>query len=136
MDRAVDSEQNEIGADLAEPSETVDQFCRIERMSRSTFYKLQRAKLGPRVTEVVLPPEPGIKHGKGLHFIRISAQAHREWRAMIAVQQRGQEAWDKYSPLIRPLRYTRVFASLVIPRRVLWSAPPTMRLYARSLDYS
>jgi len=94
MYRAVNpnSDQNEIGADLAEPALTIDDFCKIENMSRATFYKLQRAKLAPRVTEVVLPAEPGINHGRGLHFIRISAEAHREWRKMIEEVRASKDA--------------------------------------------
>jgi hypothetical protein len=126
MSRAVDSEQNEIGADLTEPSETIDHFCKIERMSRATYYKLQRAKLGPRVTEVVLPPEPGIKHGKGLHFIRISAQAHREWRAMIA-QVRASEASGLEAARAHAQRVAAAKKSVASPKHISKRARPAQR---------
>jgi hypothetical protein len=53
------------------------EFCALERMSLSTFHKLKRAGLGP--DEVHFP---------GMAFVRITAEARREWHERI-------EAWRK-----------------------------------------
>jgi hypothetical protein len=47
--------------------------------------------MAPQLTEIVIPAEPGVNHGRGLHFVRISADAHRAWREKIA-QVRASEA--------------------------------------------
>jgi hypothetical protein len=75
-------------AAAAEPALSISAFCQAEGMSRSTYYKLRRRGLGPEVTEVVLPAAPG---EKGLMLVRISADAHRQWREKIA-QMRASEA--------------------------------------------
>jgi hypothetical protein len=48
-------------------SKTIDQFCRAEQMSRPHYFKMRRRGLGPRE----------IRDGR---FIRITPQAHAEWR--------------------------------------------------------
>jgi hypothetical protein len=62
----------------------IDGFCQAENMSRAFFYAMQRRGMGPQVTEIILPPEPGVNRGRGLRLLRISAAAHREWRERIA----------------------------------------------------
>src|SRR5262249_10575686 len=49
-------------AAATEPPLTIDDFCKIEGMSRATYYKLRRIGLGPQLTEIVIPAEPGINH--------------------------------------------------------------------------
>jgi hypothetical protein len=74
----------DIDPTATEPALSIDAFCKIEGMSRGTFYKLRRIGMAPQLTEIVIPAEPGVNHGRGLHFIRISADAHRAWRQKIA----------------------------------------------------
>jgi hypothetical protein len=69
---------------LTEPSRgeqarslTRAEFCALERMSLSTYHKLKRAGLGP--DEIKFP---------GMAFVRITAEARREWHERI-------EAWRK-----------------------------------------
>jgi len=50
-----------------EPSLTIDEFCAVERISRSFYYKLRKDAKGPR--EMVV----GVCK-------RISPEAHAEWR--------------------------------------------------------
>jgi hypothetical protein len=50
----------------AEPSLTINEFCSLERISRSTYYNMQRAGLGP--DEALI----------GAHR-RITAEARRRW---------------------------------------------------------
>jgi hypothetical protein len=71
------------GAAAVEPPLTIDAFCKIEGMSRATYYKLRRLGLGPELTEIVVSAEEGVNHGKGVNFIRISAAAHRAWHEKI-----------------------------------------------------
>jgi hypothetical protein len=48
-------------------SKTIDQFCAAEQMSRPYYYVLRRRGLGPRE----------LRNGR---FIRITPQAHADWR--------------------------------------------------------
>jgi len=60
---------------------TIKDFCEIERMSPSTYYKLQRQRLGPEVTRI-----------PGMTFRRITKAAHARWKKDQARRQREQEA--------------------------------------------
>jgi hypothetical protein len=60
---------------------TRQEFCLLEHMSLSTYHKLQRAGLGP--DEIKFP---------GLAFVRITAEARREWHAKIEAQRKTQAA--------------------------------------------
>jgi hypothetical protein len=57
------------------------EFCALERMSLSTFHKLKRAGLGP--DEVHFP---------GMAFVRITAEARREWHTRIEQWRKSQAA--------------------------------------------
>jgi hypothetical protein len=60
---------------------TIAEFCAIERMSLATYHKLKRGGRGP--DEVRFP---------GMTFIRITAQARREWHARIEQWRQEQAA--------------------------------------------
>jgi hypothetical protein len=60
---------------------TVREFCVLERMSHTTFHKLQKAGLGPAVLRF-----------PGMAFVRITAAARREWHARIAALAQEQDA--------------------------------------------
>jgi hypothetical protein len=51
-----------------EADQTIEEFCRSERISRAKFYELKKLGKAPRVIEI----SPQVK--------RISAQARRDWR--------------------------------------------------------
>lgn len=57
------------------------EFCALERMSLSTYHKLKRAGLGP--DEIHFP---------GMSFVRITAEARREWHARIEQWRKSQAA--------------------------------------------
>ena len=48
-------------------SKTIKQFCRAEQMSRPQYYNMKRRGRGPRE----------LRDGR---FIRITPEAHRDWR--------------------------------------------------------
>jgi hypothetical protein len=52
---------------VGEPSKTIDEFCRHERISRSKYYELRKLNKAPTELRV-----------EGL--IRITPQAHAAWR--------------------------------------------------------
>ncbi len=52
---------------MPNPSETIDEFCIAERISRGMYYKLKRMGKGPREMAI------------GTHK-RISPEAHAGWR--------------------------------------------------------
>jgi hypothetical protein len=81
------------GADMpaTQPPMTIDGFCKAEGISRATFYALQRRGMGPQLTEIIAPGEPGINRGRGLRLVRIAAESARAWREKIA-QARASEA--------------------------------------------
>jgi hypothetical protein len=64
-----------------ERSLTVAEFCALERMSPTTYFKLKKAGLGPQ--EVRFP---------GMNFIRITAEARREWHSCIEQSRKDQAA--------------------------------------------
>jgi hypothetical protein len=70
----------------AERAFTVQEFCEIERMTLATYNKLRKSGYGP--SEVRFP---------GMLFIRITAQARREWHAKT-------EEWRKDAKLQMELR--------------------------------
>ena len=67
--------------DLQKPSKTIPQFCEIENLSASSYYKLKRAGLAP--DELHVP---------GTEIVRITATAYREWRERMATLARTKEA--------------------------------------------
>jgi hypothetical protein len=73
--------ETESQRDEQSRSLTRAEFCLLEHMSLSTYHKLQRAGLGP--DEIKFP---------GLAFVRITAEARREWHAKIEAQRKTQAA--------------------------------------------
>jgi hypothetical protein len=63
---------------------TVKEFLFYEKMSQSTYYKLKRHGLGPEETTIPIP---------GMNFVRITAQARRDWHAKLA-ELRSSEAGE------------------------------------------
>jgi hypothetical protein len=57
-------------------SKTITQFCRAEQMSRPFYFKLRKRGLGPRE----------LREGR---FIRITPEAHAEWRRARECSQVG-----------------------------------------------
>jgi hypothetical protein len=66
----------------AESSHTIDEFCKLERICRSTYYNLQRTGLGP--DEILI----------GSHR-RITARARRRWHEK---RERAARRLQKPSP--------------------------------------
>jgi hypothetical protein len=66
-------------ADADQRSETISEFCVRERISRATFFKLQRAGLGPKTVRF-------------FNVVRITAEARQEWHARIAELNHTQES--------------------------------------------
>ncbi len=67
--------------DAVPVAETIDDFRRVEALSKSSFYKLDKAGLGPRVLRV-----PGTK------IVRV-VEGHAEWRermAKLAASEAGE----------------------------------------------
>jgi hypothetical protein len=62
-----------------ENSLTIAQFCEIEQICKASFYKLRRQGLAPVETRI-------------LGTVRISAQARRDWHAMLAARQQSEAA--------------------------------------------
>jgi hypothetical protein len=54
-------------APAGDVSKTIDQFCTAEQMSRPQYFKMRQRGLGPSE----------VRDGR---FIRISPEAHAEWR--------------------------------------------------------
>jgi hypothetical protein len=67
--------------DLLQPSLTIRQFCDRENLSAASYYKMRRLGYGP--AEMHVP---------GTEIIRITPQAHREWRARLEQQGKTKEA--------------------------------------------
>jgi hypothetical protein len=71
--------------DLQQPSKTIPQFCEVENLSASSYFKLKRLGLGP--DEMRIP---------GTEIVRITATAHRGWRErMIALGQTKQAELER-----------------------------------------
>jgi hypothetical protein len=113
-------------ASATEPPLTIDDFCKIEGMSRATYYKLKRLGLGPELTEIVLPAEPGVNHGRGLNFIRISAEAHRAWRKKIA-KVRASKASELEAARAREQRLAAAKLAVASPAHVSRRTRPVQR---------
>jgi len=64
-----------------EPSMTINEFLAVERISRSSYYKMRDHGYGPAETRV---PDTEI--------IRISARARREWHARLEERARSEAA--------------------------------------------
>ena len=58
--------------DGVESSKTIKQFCQAENLSLSSYFKMRRLGHGPREL-----------HVPGTEIIRITPDAHREWREML-----------------------------------------------------
>jgi hypothetical protein len=67
--------------DTRERALTIKEILILENMSLSTYYKLKRHGLGPVETTVPIP---------GMNFIRITAQARRDWHAKLAALQASE----------------------------------------------
>jgi hypothetical protein len=77
----MDTENNIIaGAAAAEASKTIEEFCTVENIAISTYYKLKKLGLGP--DELVILPK----------VIRITPQAHRDWHAHMKARAQSAEA--------------------------------------------
>jgi len=61
-----------------EPSYTINEFCRLERICRQTYYNLKRAGIGP--DEILVGTHP-----------RITAEARRRWH-----QKRERAAAERH----------------------------------------
>jgi hypothetical protein len=72
-----------IGADLTERALTRTEFCHVEHISKSTYFKLRAAGLGPEETTVTLP---------GLRLTRITPESRARWRRKLAELQQSKEA--------------------------------------------
>jgi hypothetical protein len=70
-----------IQDDLDKQSKTIPQFCEIENMSASFFYKMKKLGYGPAVL-----------HVPGTEFVRITPEAHAEWRARMLALNASKEA--------------------------------------------
>jgi|SRR5262245_3756583 len=68
---------------INERSLSIDGFCIVEDISRSTFNKLRRMNLAPEITEIV---------GPGLSLQRITPEARREWHQRIKKYRESTEA--------------------------------------------
>jgi len=64
-----------------EPSMTINEFLAVERISRSSYYKMRDHGYGPAETRV-----------PGTEIIRISARARREWHARLEERARSEAA--------------------------------------------
>jgi hypothetical protein len=67
--------------DLKRRSMTVQEFCRTESMSLSTYYKMRR--LGYAPTELHIPQTA---------VVRITHEAHREWRERMVKLGQSKQA--------------------------------------------
>jgi CRISPR/Cas system-associated protein Csm6 len=77
----MDSETNTCGAvATAETSKTIEQFCEVENISISTYYKLKRLGLSP--AELAILPK----------VIRITPQAHALWREQTMARATSEAA--------------------------------------------
>jgi hypothetical protein len=56
-----------------ERSFTINQFCALENISRATFFKLGRRRLGPELLRV-----------PGTNVVRITGDARRRWHQRLA----------------------------------------------------
>ncbi len=64
-----------------QPSKTIGDFCEAESISLPAYFSLRRKGLGP---EELRPP--------GTRIIRITAQAHHEWRARMQELAQSRQA--------------------------------------------
>jgi hypothetical protein len=64
-----------------ERDQTIGEWCARKNFSRSFYNKLQRMGLGPHVTEIIVPGDPGIC------IKRITVESAREWDARMAAYQ-------------------------------------------------
>jgi hypothetical protein len=54
--------------DESGPSSTIDEFCTLEKISRASFFKMQRAGVGPELLRV-----------PNTNIVRVTATARRAW---------------------------------------------------------
>lgn len=66
MARKEEKEEKQTHPDA---SRTIDEFCALENISRFSYYKMRKNKHGPK--ELHIP---------GSEIVRITAEAHAEWR--------------------------------------------------------
>jgi hypothetical protein len=67
--------------DLQQPSKTIPQFCEVENLSASSYFKLKRLGLGP--DEMRFP---------GTEIVRITPEAHRAWRERMTELSQTKQA--------------------------------------------
>jgi hypothetical protein len=58
---------------------TIEEFCHVEHISKSSYYKLKRAGLAPEETCI-------------LNLIRISPEARAKWHEMLAARRQSAAA--------------------------------------------
>ena len=58
---------------------SIEEFCFLENLSRSLYYKLKRMALGPEETRI-------------LNLVRISPEARAKWHAMLAARRQSAAA--------------------------------------------
>ena len=58
---------------------SIEEFCFLENLSRSLYYKLKRMRLGPEETRI-------------LNLVRISPEARAKWHAMLAARRQSAAA--------------------------------------------
>jgi hypothetical protein len=52
---------------------TIEEFCAVEKISRTSFFKMQRKGIAPETFRI-----------PGMAIVRVTAQARQEWRARMA----------------------------------------------------
>jgi hypothetical protein len=65
----------------ASPSKTIDEFCRSEGISKSTYYTMKKLGIGP--TELIIP---------FTKVIRITSEAQTQWRGRMQEVINSKEA--------------------------------------------
>jgi hypothetical protein len=120
--------ENLRGADVlaTEPPMSIAAFCKSENISRAFFYALKRKGMAPRLTEIIVPGEPGINRGRGLKLVRISAESVRAWRERIA-QTRASEAAELEIARAREQRVAAAKLAAASPTHISNRARPVPR---------
>jgi predicted DNA-binding transcriptional regulator AlpA len=87
---------------VLEPTLTIADFCRSEKISRAFYYKLQRTGQGPKTFNIGA-------------MVRITPDAVRQWRA--AREAEARQAMDKLEKASERARAVRRAASESITKR-------------------
>jgi hypothetical protein len=67
--------------DTTNPSKSIAEFCRAERISKSVYYEMKRRGIGP--VELIIP---------GTKVIRITPEAQTAWRTRMAELAKSETA--------------------------------------------